>query len=121
MATEAPSVNAAPGEQIAVVGVGASGLGAALAAAFAGFCCIGPASVALLGVGGAVAAAGLKPYRPILLLASLALIAFGFWRAYGRRTMVNGASCPIRVGRFARTVLWVSAVIWVVAAVLPTS
>jgi hypothetical protein len=122
MATEeAPTVNTSSGEQLAVVGAGASGLGAAIAAAFAGLCCIGPAGVALLGVGGTLAAASLKPYRPILLLGSLALLAFGFWRTYGRRVMVNGASCPIRVGRFARTVLWVSAIIWIVAAILPTS
>lgn len=118
---QGPIVNAPPGEQFAVVGVGASGLGAAIAAAFAGLCCIGPAGVALLGVGGSLAAASLKPYRPVLLLVSLALLAFGFWRTYGRRVMVNGVSCPIRVGRFARTVLWVSAIMWVIAAILPSS
>lgn len=120
-ATETPSVPASRKDQAAVVGAGATSLGAALTAAAAGLCCIGPAGVALLGVSGALAAAELKPYRSLLLLVSLGLLAFAFWRAYGRRVTVNGASCPIRVGRFARTVLWISASIWVVAAVLPTS
>ena len=116
-----PSVTAPPGEQLVVGSAGATGLGSALVAAFAGLCCIGPASVALLGAGGAVAAAGLKPYRPILLLFSFAILAFGFWRVYWRRVVVDGQSCPIRIGRLLLTVLWVSAGIWLVAAILPTS
>jgi mercuric ion transport protein len=118
--TETPSVPASPKDQAVVVGAGATSLGAALTAVVASLCCVGPAGVALLGVGGALAAAELKPYRPILLAVSLGLLAFAFWRSYGRSVMVNGASCPIRVGRFARIVLWISAAIWVLAAILPT-
>jgi hypothetical protein len=90
-----------------------------LVAIFAELCCIGPASVAILGAGGALAAARLTPYRPVLLLLSGGLLAFGFWRAYGQRVVVNGESCPIRVGRFARTVLWGAALVWLAAAVVP--
>ncbi len=113
-------IEAPPRDQAAVIGAGAGGLGAALAAGFAALCCVGPSTVALLGVGGAVAAAGLGPYRPALLVGSLALLAFGFWGAYGRRTMVAGASCPIRVGRVARLILWFSAAIWAVSALIPS-
>lgn len=105
--------------ELVTLGAATSGIGGALAASFAALCCIGPAAVALLGVGGAVAAAGLKPYRPYLMAGSLALIAIGFWLSY-RRISGEGAACPTRIGRFARGVLWVSAVVWVIAALLPT-
>ena len=103
-------------EKLLVAGSAAGGFGGALAAVFAGLCCIGPSSVALLGAGGAVAAAQLTPYRPLLLLASLAFLAFGFWRAYGRRTTINGESCPVRIGRPARAILWISGAVWLIAA-----
>lgn len=107
-------------EKLLVAGSAAGGFGGALAAVFAGLCCIGPSSVALLGAGGAVAAAQLTPYRPLLLLTSLAFLAFGFWRAYGRRMTINGQSCPIRIGRPARMILWISGAVWLVAALLPS-
>ena len=108
-----PFQTAPAGDQLTVVGAATGGMSAAVAAAFAGLCCFGPSGIALLGVGGTLAAASLKPYRPLLLLVSLGLLAFAFRQAYGRRVMVDGASCPIRAGRLARVMLWTSAVIWV--------
>jgi hypothetical protein len=105
--------------ELVTLGVATSGIGGALAASFAALCCIGPVTVALLGAGGAVAAAGLKPYRPYLMMGSLALLAVGFWLSY-RKVGGEGAACPTRVGRFARSVLWFSAVLWIAAALLPT-
>jgi hypothetical protein len=96
------------------------GLAGAAAAIFAALCCVGPSTVALLGAGGALAAATLTPYRPILLAVSLAAVAFGFWRVYGRRVAADGRACPVRVGRLARAMLWISAATWLVAAMLPT-
>ena len=107
-------------EGLVVLGTATGGLAGAAAAIFAALCCVGPSTVALLGAGGAIAAAALTPYRPILLVASLAAIAFGFWRVYGRRVTADGRACPVRVGRLARTVLWISAAAWLAAAVLPT-
>lgn len=105
--------------ELATLGAATSGIGGALTASFAALCCIGPVTVALLGAGGAVAAAGLKPYRPYLMVGSLLLIIVGFWLSY-RRVAGEGAACPTRVGRVARGGLWVSAVFWVIAALLPT-
>lgn len=105
--------------EVAVVGASAGGLVGALVAGFSALCCVGPSTVALLGVAGAVAAAGLEPYRLILLLVSFALLSYGFWRGYGLSAVSAGASCPVRVGRFARTVLWASGVIWLAAAIVP--
>lgn len=94
-----------------------SGVGGAVLAALAGLCCAGPATVALLGAGGALFAATLAPYKPLLLIASLAAISFGFWYAYGRRAIIGGVSCRVRMGRVTRLVLWASAAIWVAAAI----
>jgi hypothetical protein len=106
-------------EDKALLGSAAGGLGTAIAAVFAALCCIGPSTVAVLGAGGALAAASLNPYRPYLLIASLAMILYGFWRAY-RTTGLNrqGVACPTRMGRFTRKVLWFAAIVWVAAAVL---
>jgi hypothetical protein len=115
------SLPASGRDRLLVAGSAAGGIGGSIGAILGTLCCIGPASVALLGASGAIFAARLTPYRPALLLASAALLAFGFWRAYGQRVIVGGQSCPIRVGRVAQTVLWVSALLWLVAAVFPTS
>jgi hypothetical protein len=103
----------------ALLGSATGGLATAIAAVFAALCCVGPSTVAVLGAGGALAAASLKPYRPFLLLASLAMILYGFWRAY-RTTGLNrqGVACPTRIGRFTRKALWLAAIVWVAAAVL---
>jgi len=106
-------------EDKALLGSATGGLATAIAAVFAALCCVGPSTVAVLGAGGALAAASLKPYRPYLLLASLAMILYGFWRAY-RTTGPNqqGVACPTRIGRFTRKALWFAAIVWVAAAVL---
>lgn len=108
-------MNNRPRETLLVVGSAAGGFSGALAAVIAGLCCAGPAAVSLLGAGGAVAAARWAPYRPILLVGSALLLAFGFWRTYGQRATIAGDACPVRVGRVARAVLWASAVVWLAA------
>jgi mercuric ion transport protein len=106
---------------IAAIGASLSGLGAAVTAAAASLCCVGPAVVSIVGVSGAVAAAGLKPYRPLLILASLALIGVGLWFAY-RPTMAGslGAACPSRAGRISRSIVWIAAALWLAAILLPS-
>jgi mercuric ion transport protein len=107
-------------EALAVVGPAAGGLAGAAAAGFAALCCAGPSVVALLGAGGAAASTALNPYRPVLLGASLALIAFGFWRVYARRCVgPDGRACRMQSGRGTQTLLWVSAFGWLAAALIP--
>ena len=79
------------------------GIASAGAAALAGLCCLGPVSVAVLGVGGAVAAAGLKPYRLPLLLGSAVLIGGAFWGTFRSRS-TTGDSCPVRIELFSKGV-----------------
>ncbi|MCI0432241.1 MAG: hypothetical protein L0271_01135 [Gemmatimonadetes bacterium] len=77
---------------------------AALGSTAASICCLGPLGVTLLGVNGAIFAAGLKPYRGYFLSASIALIVLGFWSFYRRRQPV--AACASRTARWTRLALW---------------
>ena len=106
-------------DKYAVTGSALGALGTAAVAIFASLCCAGPAVVAILGAGGAVAAAGLVPYRPYFLGASSVLLGVGFWRSYWPRRSPSGAACSISTGRKVRTALWTSLAITVIAAVLP--
>ncbi|MFL5496800.1 MAG: mercuric transporter MerT family protein [Gemmatimonadales bacterium] len=96
-------------------------MGAALTAAAATLCCVGPAVVAIVGVGGAVAAAALKPYRLLLILVSVALLGFGFWLAYQPKAILGSGAvaCPTGAGRLTRRIVWISAVVWLGAVLLP--
>ena len=96
-------------------GAAVGGLAGAVSAAIAGLCCTGPMTFALLGAGGAVAAAGVAPYRLPLLILSAGVLAFGYWRTY--RPAADGA-CPTAVGRWIRISLRVAIVAWIVAATL---
>jgi mercuric ion transport protein len=58
---------------------------AVLGAFLASACCVGPLLLALFGLGGAGLFRSLAPYRPLFLLAALALLGLGFFRAYQPR------------------------------------
>ena len=102
----------------APLGAATGGIGAALAALAASACCVSPLVVSVLGVGGAVAAAGLAPYRPYLLAVSVGLIGVGFWLSY-RRPRATGAACSTSAGRWVRPVLWGAAALTLFAFAVP--
>jgi hypothetical protein len=94
-------------------------VGAAVVAAVASACCVGPVVapifVSVLGASGAAWAAGLKPYSPYLLLGSLVLLAWGFWRVRRRRRLcAQGVCSPSPRG--VRVTLWVASVLWLASA-----
>jgi hypothetical protein len=92
---------------------------ASLASAAAGICCIGPLALTLLGVQGAILAAGIKPYRGYLLGASFLFLAVGHWGVHRRnRITEEGASCSVRTGRWTKRVLWAATFLFVVAVVI---
>src|SRR4051812_34635162 len=99
-------------ERAAVVGGSLSAFGAAIVGIFGTLCCAGPVVVALLGVGGAVAAAKLAPYRPLFNGASIALLAFGFWR--WRRARRCACLSP-REARWLPIMLWVATAMTAIA------
>lgn len=59
-------------------------IGAVLAAIGASLCCVAPLVLLSIGVGGAWMSSltALEPYRPIFVIATLALLVFAGWRLY---------------------------------------
>ncbi len=92
--------------------------GSALASGAASICCVGPIAITILGVQGAIWAAGVKPYRYYLLAGSLLFIGLAFRIVYRPPRFIAAASCSTRVGRFTKVLLWGSGAIWLAALVL---
>lgn len=86
---------------------GAAGLSALGSAA--GLCCVGPWSVALFGVGGAVFLSRLEPFRPLILIAAAGLLGWAFWRVYRLRPADADAPPPRRGAPLLKAALWISA------------
>ena len=94
------------------------GAAAAVASTAASICCIGPLAIAMLGVDGAILAAGFKPYRFYLLGTSVVLLAGAFWSVYGGHRVRDGAACPVRAGRWTKVILWTALGLWTGAVVI---
>ena len=102
-----------------IVGASIGALGAAAAALAATLCCIGPAVVAVFGVGGAVAIARLEPYRPYMLAGGVLVLAIGFYMAYRPGGACRGGTCSRRTSIVIRAMLWLSAAAMLVAFLAP--
>ena len=108
--------------EIQAVGVATVGTGAAVTAAIASACCVGPALapifLAIFGASGLVAVSGLRPYTFWMLLGSAAMLAFSFRQLYRK----NACSTPTAMStvsrgvRFARAILWIAALLWFVSS-----
>jgi hypothetical protein len=59
----------------------------------------------------------IAPHRPYLIAASVALLAFGFWRAY--RPSGGGAACSVRTGKAVRATLWIAAALTLTSLLAP--
>jgi copper chaperone CopZ len=103
-------------------------VGGAIVAAFAASaCCVGPALLALVGISGIGFAAALEPYRLLLLVATGALLAVGFYVSYRTprsaardRGSVDACGCERpRVARSGRWMLWGGTVLAVAFAAYP--
>ncbi len=101
-------------KKILASGTGAVGL--SLLASAVGLCCVGPWTVALLGVSGAVSMARWQPLRPYVLGVSGLMLAYAFWRTYRLRKVCLDEDCADKKpGPAMHISLWVSAVILVLA------
>lgn len=101
-----------PGVSNAAAG-GSVGLSAF--ASFVGLCCIGPWSVALFGVPGAVAIARWQPYRPLFLGAAALFLAWAFWKAYRKPAARADRAGDSKPSGWLKSALWASAVLLVLA------
>jgi len=99
-------------------GVGAAS-GTSLIAAIVSFCCAGPWAVILLGVPGAIFLARWAPYRPYLIVASGAVLAWSFWRTYRLRQKCAGGRCATGPSPLLMGFLWSAAALWLFALVAP--
>lgn len=77
-----------------------------------GLCCVGPWTVLVFGVSGAVALARWQPLRPYILVVAAALLAWSMWRVYGPRITGRG-----RVHGSA----WMQGMLWLATVVLGLS
>lgn len=102
-----------------VVGSATGAFVAAVAAVGGVLCCLGPAVVAVLGVGGAVAAARLAPYRPYFLLTAIGLLALGIGRALVLRRRATSCDTCVRPGRWTWVLLGGAALVTLASLLLP--
>ena len=104
--------------ELPAVGAATVGTGAALTAAVASACCVGPALapvfLSVFGASGLVAVSYLRPYTLWLLLASGAMLLFSFVQLYRKNACaVDGAPSGLSHGlRIARVVVWLAAFFW---------
>ena len=104
--------------ELPAIGVATVGTGAALTAAVASACCVGPALapvfLSVFGASGLVAVSYLRPYTLWLLLGSGAMLLFSFVQLYRKNACaVDAAPSRLSYGvRIARVVVWVAALFW---------
>jgi len=103
-------------EQKKIIASGGSAVGLSMFASFVGLCCIGPWTVALLGVSGAVSMARWQPFRPYILSVAGSLLAWAFWRTYRLRRGCLAEGCTDKPpGAAMYFSLWLSALLLVLA------
>ena len=101
-------------KQIIASGGGAVGL--SMLASVIGLCCVGPWTVALLGVSGAVSLAKWQPLRPYILGVAAVVLAWAFWRTYRLRRVCLAEGCDDKKPGPAMYIsLWSSVLLLVLA------
>ena len=103
-------------ERKKIIASGGSAVGMSMFASFVGLCCIGPWTVALLGVSGAVSMARWQPFRPYILGVAGIMLAWAFWRTYRLKRVCLADGCAEqRPGPAMYFSLWLSALLLVLA------
>jgi mercuric ion transport protein len=82
--------------------------GSLLTAFFASICCIGPITLAILGLGGAGIFFELETYRPYLIILTIIFLSTSFYLTYRKREVVcEDGSCIIQCGsKWSKLSLW---------------
>lgn len=97
--------------------------GSVIGGILASLCCIGPLVFALLGISGAAFAQRFEPLRPYFLVVTYALLGGAFYFTYrpSQAACGPGAACEMpRTNRLGKAMLWVAAVIVLLATTFPT-
>jgi hypothetical protein len=99
-----------------IIASGGSAVGLSMFASMIGLCCIGPWTVALLGVSGAVSMAKWEPLRPYILGLAGTMLAWAFWRTYRLKRACLAEGCAEKAPGIAMHLsLWASAAMLVLA------
>jgi mercuric ion transport protein len=96
--------------------------GSVVSGILASACCIGPLAFALLGVSGAAFAHRFEPLRPYLLVLTYGLLGSAFYLTYRSQptSCEPGSACEMpRTSRVGRAMLWIAAMIVVLATTFP--
>ena len=81
------AMDPAPQDRKKIIASSSGAVGLSAFASLVGLCCIGPWSVALLGVSGAVSMARWQPLRPYIIGVAGVMLAWAFWRTYRLRRL----------------------------------
>ncbi len=101
----------------------AAAAGSVVSAVLASACCIGPLLFAVLGISGAAFARRFEPFRPYLLVATYGLLAGAFYLTYrpSRAACGPDGACELpAANRVGKVLLWVAAVVVVLATAFPS-
>ena len=84
-------------------------------------CCLGPTLYVLFGVSvsGLGVFAPLEPYRPVFMLAAVALLGYAFYHLYIRPPQFDCVANRRSALRTSRLVFWVASLVFVTAALYP--
>jgi len=100
----------------------ATAAGSVLTGILASACCIGPLVFALAGVSGAAFAHRFEPLRPYLLVLTYALLGGAFYLTYRSQptACAPDGTCEMpRTNRVSRAMLWIAAMIVILATAFP--
>ena len=99
----------------------AAAAGSVVSGILASACCFGPLVFALLGISGAAFVHRFEPFRPYLLVVSYAMLGAAFYFTYRPQAACgpNGACDMPRSIRLGKTLLWIAALIVVLATAFP--
>lgn len=88
-------------------------IGAIISGIVASFCCIGPAVLAVLSIGGAGLFSKFEIYRPYFIGLTIALLGLAFYLTYRKREVVcEDGTCKIKnAGKWNKIALWIATVL----------
>jgi hypothetical protein len=92
--------------QTKVAGTTGSAVGLSAIASFIGLCCIGPWSVALFGVSGAITMARFDFLRPYILGVAVVMLGWAFWRVYRPQPVCAEGTCITGPSVWLKFALW---------------
>ncbi|MGC8595905.1 MAG: mercuric transporter MerT family protein [Candidatus Kryptoniota bacterium] len=98
-----------------------SAAGSVFTAIVASLCCIGPAILAVLGVGAVGFFSSFEPYRPYFLSLTVFLLGLAFYFTYKKKQVIcEDGSCKIvNAGKWNRIGVWISSMIVLAAILFP--